>query len=408
MENTDSRMRLLHQGGAKKTILLVLLTTLLLLESSGLRPRLFEELNTERRIELPIERPVAIIPLSENVTTTPDQMKLARIKNGNQDRDILLVHVGKTGGNTIRKHLSVLRCYKQFQYMGYKSLRGVGDAKCVKNSTSLARQTRTLIHIWSDFPDAVGNATSYLVTLRNPIERAISSYRYAHIANCQPEKDVDNYGCHLLNYNRTVPGTTAYKLFVKCFPSPGIEDFAQAALPPYDTPNEHFIDTFLGEDEQCECRQHARMTAQGNPSHWAILHLQYNYKYYAEKTYYKYPEKEVFAVRTENQYDDLVALDKLLGGNGTFIEKPDLHDTHGSEGYQPSPVSTEAYQKLCCVLEDEIAIYLDTFQRALNLGLAEYEETEAMLKQKCGLSPGQTWTNWRAACRAKLEASEKC
>lgn len=316
------------------------------------------------------------------------------------------------GGVSIRRNVAQKKCYDSLAKYGYATIHQ--REGCLnwsfKKYQSLARQTRTAIHIWQQFPDAVGNVTSFLVTLRNPIDRVISSYRYAHPGNCRPEDGASNYWCHMKKHHKLEPGNEIYELFVQCFPNAGIEDIAQATLPPYDDtiPNPHFSNQTLTRLEQCNCRQLARNTLRGgNSDYWAVLHLQYNYKYYADISYYKYPEKEVFAIRTEHQYEDMVALDKLLGGNGTF-PKSNYHDSHGSEKYAPSPISETAYKKLCCVLEDEIAIYLDTFQKALNLNLAQYEEAESLLKQKCGLSPGQTWSNWRAQCRAQLTQPLKC
>jgi hypothetical protein len=56
--------------------------------------------------------------------------------------------------------------------------------------------------------------------------------------------------------------------------------------------------------------------------------------YYTALTLWKYPDKEVFGIRTEHELDDMVAVDKLVGGSGEFINRG--KQSHVSEHYLPS------------------------------------------------------------------------
>lgn len=116
-----------------------------------------------------------------------------------------------------------------------------------------------------------------------------------------------------------------------------------------------------------------------------------------------FPDKEVFGVRTENELEDIKALDRLLGGNGNLRENTEV--SHGSETYIPSPLSASAYQKLCCVLELEIEIYEDLLMRVINLDDKAKKEAMDKVKEKCGVTT--PWPQWRHSCRRSLKKDLK-
>lgn len=197
------------------------------------------------------------------------------------------------------------------------------------------------------------------------------------------------------------PRFMEYVFYRDCFPEAGVEDFAQSVLPTW-KPNAAFAK--FRERKTRECRRMARRVAQGHPHAHVSNHMQFNYQYYAEKTVFKYPEKEVFGVRTEHENDDMKALDLLIGGSAKFdsIEKY----SHGSEIYMPSPISIEAYHKLCCVLSDEIEVYLHILNRASNLDQAAKQQSEDSLREKCGVQT--SWSTWKDdICQPRLHEAEE-
>jgi hypothetical protein len=74
----------------------------------------------------------------------------------------------------------------------------------------------------------------------------------------------------------------------------------------------------------------------------AMPHMQFNYWYYGEETFLKYPNKEVIVA--EYEWEDSLHLDRWLGGKG--IRKDGRYEvTHGSTDYVPSPLSQQSYQR---------------------------------------------------------------
>jgi hypothetical protein len=179
-----------------------------------------------------------------------------------------------------------------------------------------------------------------------------------------------------------------------------MEDFAQALLRPW---NRGGFDPSMSIEQRRHCRYLAREMVQGYGTKGSAPHMHYNYAYYAQLSVWKYPSKEVFGVRTEHEMEDIRALDELLGGNGNLRENTEV--SHGSESYAPSPLTTEAYQKLCCVLEMELAIYQDLLERVINLDEATKLEEMNNLRNKCGITT--PWTQWRLECQKKLRTDLK-
>jgi hypothetical protein len=193
-------------------------------------------------------------------------------------------------------------------------------------------------------------------------------------------------------------------------PQPGIEAFAQSVMSPWKQDPVHPSETGksaisgLAESQQWDCRRRARGMADGSDMKSGMQHAKYNYEFYVNKTISVYPDREVLVVRTEHEWDDVVDLaNNFLGGNTDFSVTESV--SHGSEKYQPSPITTEGYQKLCCVLEREIEVYIDLLERAANLSPEAKEESIESLKEKCGVK--KDWTVWRKHCQQRLQADEK-
>jgi hypothetical protein len=176
-----------------------------------------------------------------------------------------------------------------------------------------------------------------------------------------------------------------------------MEDFAQSLMRPW---NPDQLPRNLSKEERRHCRYLAREFVQGYGTYGSGPHMLYNFAYYAQRTVWKYPEKEVFGVRTEKESEDIKSLDALLGGNGNLRENTDV--SHGSETYVASPLSSEAYQKLCCVLELEIEVYEDLLMRVINLDAQAKNDAMDSIKEKCGITT--SWTQWRYLCRKDLLA----
>jgi hypothetical protein len=198
-----------------------------------------------------------------------------------------------------------------------------------------------------------------------------------------------------------------------------LEDFAQATMSPW----ERTVD-----QQQWQCRKIARDAVQGKGRLGSLVtltapHMYYNHKYYARYSIWKYPNREIFGIRTDHEWQDMVNLDKMLGGTGNFSNHGKA-ESHGSEKYKPAPISQEAYRKLCCVLETEIHIFLNILKRVVNLTQEQKQETIDSLYDKCGISNnkvdennnddlrptllnGTSFALWRQQCQNRLEADRK-
>jgi Sulfotransferase family len=105
----------------------------------------------------------------------------------NPNRTIALIHVGKAGGVSLRR-MTIIYCKLFFiQKLNYtrekvarKTQRCIDD-KFPDPKAVLAHQTKNYFHIESYDDTELATSTSFLVTLRNPVDRIISTYRYAQL-----------------------------------------------------------------------------------------------------------------------------------------------------------------------------------------------------------------------------------
>lgn len=323
-----------------------------------------------------------------------------------KDRIISLIHIGKAGGVSLRR-LTVIHCKLFFRHKRWDGTRQENIQKCIEKhfpdpQAVLSHQTQYYFHIEEYNTTQLEQSTSFLMTLRNPVDRIISTYRYSHPGNCNGGNRDEVWkprGCQAA-VHRNKTGLIQNEIFYKCFPSPAMEDFAQSLLKPWKRNQNKDWGDSLSMDERRNCRYLAREMVQGYGTYGSGPHMLYNYAYYAHHSVWQYPDKEVFGIRTEHEWEDTVELDRLLGGNGNLKENREV--SHGSESLLSSPLSTEAYQKICCALETEIEVYQDILQRVVNLNARAKRESMETIKTKCGVVT--TWTEWRVECRRQLRS----
>ena len=113
----------------------------------------------------------------------------------------------------------------------------------------------------------------------------------------------------------------------------------------------------LPNNEIRECHRIARGLLAGKSMDNIIPHMEFTYRHYVSNTILKFPEKEVFGIRTDHQFEDMEIVDKWFGGKANLWNRNNPF-SHGSEHFAPSPLSAEATKKLCCTLWNEIEVYL--------------------------------------------------
>ena len=345
---------------------------------------------------------------STSKTSTQQPQKMAQGKN----RSIVLIHVGKAGGSSIRETLlpdclsnNTLPNQTQEEIKHWKKCIAAINAG---QALSLYTNKR-VFHMWDKNETEMEQATTFVMTLRNPVDRMVSTYRYHHPNNCinasdHPGENIPpSGGCQMVRLGRMKPGQTGFQLFSQCFPSAAMEDFAQSVMIPWTGTSDAFQN--LPETQQFKCRDLARQMVQGKPKSKAVPHMFYNYEYYATSGIWKYPEKEFFGIRTEHEWEDWVAVDQWIGGSGSYEKTYGLKFSHGSQYFEPSPLSTEAYRKLCCVLGQEIDVYLKMFDLAVNLDEAAKQQSEQQIRDQCGVTAAVSWEDWRAECQERIAES---
>jgi hypothetical protein len=308
------------------------------------------------------------------------------------NRTIALVHIGKAGGLTLRAMTS-LKCRLPRNQVTDDSIR-----QCIiktfgttnPRENPLALQTIFYAHMNSMPPSEMTAATSWLLALRNPVDRVISAYQYSHPAACQDEELLPNSTKGCTNFFLLQPTTKnkrrqdlrnelqLTKLFVTCFPQLDMTTLVQSALSSKD-------------DKHNDCAGLARDFIVGKGYLFPAPHLSYNYRHYQSGVLDVNSEsgKEWFGIRTEHLAEDFDNLNRQLGWKMTGDSnkrQSSIKLTHGSEKFRfPSKLSIECYQNLCCLLQDELFIYRDMVRRIMNLNDTEKFQTIYSLTQKCGM-----------------------
>ena len=338
------------------------------------------------------------------------------------ERRIALIHVGKSGGLTVRRTTG-LHC----RLGSYLRKTEEERQQCVDDrfdeTRVLARQVYYYFHMLLRRPADLKQATSFLFVFRNPVDRLISSFRYSHPVNCK-EKTLlrgqpEPWGCQNLKKMHLLD-SPEYRIYNTCFPSGEVELFAQSTMSPFPGDNaysEGTTDSNLADavvevaevetadsalKRAASCRTLANNLARGLGPKAPGPHMYYNYEYYVNHTIFSYPEKEVLGIRTEYEWEDIKALDLAIGGTGNF-KREGKAISHGSEHYEPAPISEQAYHKLCCILHDEIVLYFDILKRAVNLNETAKDSAIETVFRKCGIYEKESLKAWQQACHDHLE-----
>lgn len=328
--------------------------------------------------------------LSKGLTTSTTSLAIAPTYlpnwQSNFTRSILFVHVGKAGGETIKSILAV-GC----QSKRNKKYRNSCLGKLPNSSLSDAVTRYT--HCFMIGRRAAPDSTSYLYNLRHPVDRTVSWYYYVSPKNCYNETR-GSPSCKTANFISNNPKEWEGLFFDRCFRT--VEELAQTLVVPLGKPPP-------AHSPRYNCPRMVRQTLQGHDDptqHEVTAHMVANFRYYTNVTIARFPKKEVLVVRTDHMWEDLVHLDQLLGGDGTFGELHGSSVTHGShKNKHRKAVSDEGFKLLCCGLQDEMKIHNYLLSRAVNLDEASKEESMRNTLTRCGVS---SWVELRRDCGSLL------
>jgi Sulfotransferase family len=308
----------------------------------------------------------------------------------NRTRSIAFVHVGKAGGNTVRSALPRLEC-RRLQGGWQEQMRCFRDT--YRPESPLARQVNAELHMemGPKDKDLTNNYDTFLFALRNPVTRAISAYQYLHYNNKKSPWAQKRHPLKDAFYN-------------ECFPR--LQDLLEA-LEETDmwTANSSSTrglkDTPTPRHDSLQrpryCQRIARIVLKGaHPKVKHInVHLLDNYQFYYQRTIERNPTKDVLAIRTEHLWDDLKELDVAMGGPGEFENEGEVVNRNRKNQRNMYTISTPTFQdderqqsqlrNLCCILVDEMKIYQEILNRAVNFDYHRKFQTMQDVWASCGI-----------------------
>jgi hypothetical protein len=268
------------------------------------------------------------------------------------------------------------------------------------NETLLSQHTIGIFHSKALNPsNAPQKATTFLWSLRNPIDRIKSWFYYSHPDNCGLVDWLSN-ACRL----QKATSGGAFDFYRLCFAT--VEEFAQALNSKSKSDKGEHVPVVVNNTNTTTttgrtCQEIARSGVAGqfwdgkkkrymdfHANQLRTLpspdesHLFFNHMYYAESTIDAFPDKEVMVVRTEHLWEDLQGIESILGGGN--INKRDYKDqTHGSEQAIKGSLSKDGARALCCSLPDEIRIFIKVLHLASNLDDSKKKQAMDHLYDRC-------------------------
>jgi hypothetical protein len=279
---------------------------------------------------------------------------------------LYFIHVGKAGGTTIHKSMELELTVPEVICLANESVTNAGSnqpSKCRRRkfaigTSALEKSIVGFFHMMGVLLSPMqrawlmNNTNVFLFTVREPIDRLISTYNY-HRGTGASNKIPTKLQFYDLFYN-------------KCFPG-GLEDMI----------------TMLRNNTKPNCTPLGMNTLTGRALQGG-WHFMYNYIHYKNYTMDQSPDHAVAVIRTEHLWDDVVHLDKLLGGTGDFGNHTGTKSTHGSEKYQYNNELSESNTVfLCCLLHKDLESYQAIILRALNLEYDEKQEALSHLLNRC-------------------------
>lgn len=111
-----------------------------------------------------------------NLTTSSDQYPKVHVPDAN--RTIAFLHIGKTGGSTISMNLRN-GCYETYM----KPCAHRQKDGWTLNETVASHRIQSYFHMGGIPPDRIGNYTTIITAVRNPISRFLSAFAYGHPLN---------------------------------------------------------------------------------------------------------------------------------------------------------------------------------------------------------------------------------
>ncbi|CAJ1892593.1 unnamed protein product [Cylindrotheca closterium] len=310
------------------------------------------------------------------------------------NRTMIFVHIGKTGGETIKWRLQVI-C----DLRGSKRKKARCKDQFSLGESLLSRRVIGYTHCGSRRPrKSMELATSFLFSIRDPIDRLVSWFQYMHPLNCWPERP--SGACNL---KRDTTTTWGVDFFQTCFPT--MDRLLDVLQQQHSSSSSMLLSSLTGstDKEAADCATMVIRALEGNGPRVQSNHLYFNYFYNYNRTILEYPERDVWVVRQESLWPDLKQIETLLGGDGSRkFEHEGPIITHASEKFlykvQAAKLNAAHLPAVCCVMRDEILVYAYLLHHAVNLEPTQKQTSMKNLLVKCGTDSLHTLSNtcgWR-------------
>lgn len=338
-----------------------------------------------------------------------------------KNRTIHFLHVGKTGGTTMRNQVLRLNCVlkpENQRQQACKNFKGVPEA-------ALSHCTKGITHFSQLFGTPLARSTDLLFVVRDPIARFFSWFPHLSPHSCLPN-DYNRFrqSCDGLKTAIKEPDSFGRKFFFQCFPT--VVQMVQALNPVMNGPlqlqlrtdrdrisyqirnPDKFNVAYTAPENntalQDQCNQYL-LQGFGTPGlkygHWTA-----GYRHYAKRGgLHNNNNKPVLVLRTEYLWEDVLALNTALGGSDSELETVrGGQETHGSELYssqKKSPtelVGAGNLQYLCCALLPDMLAYRDIV-KAVNLSPTQKQQTYQITLSQCQVD---SWEDLETKCTDHL------
>ncbi|GAX13261.1 hypothetical protein FisN_17Hu198 [Fistulifera solaris] len=297
----------------------------------------------------------------------------------NETRNVILVEPDMMATETIFKFSFHAGCFT----MRNREMRN----NCNRNApyTKLDSILKNVNVLYHPRFGATRDATTLFFNLRHPVDRLVTWYNYAHPDNCINQ----SLGCLTKRKIEKDPEGWEFHFFRRCFPvfDNLIETFQNDFTEEY-TGNYNSTCTYLAE----------KLVSGERDENEIAIHMAANLRHYHTNTIALYPYKETWVVRTEHVYDDLNALELLLGGESDQYGGNEFFASltkHVDEFLVKQVVPQHTAKLLCCVLIDDLIVYSDVLNRAGNMDEISKHDEWSDVMQRCGVD---AWTKLKQDC----------
>lgn len=270
------------------------------------------------------------------------------------------VHMGKTGGSAI----SVLLRNGCHSWMAH-------PCRNVTNETITSELIESYYHV----PDFAFLRQSqhdfYLITLRDPFDRAVSAFVFEHILNRIVRDDLSTLTPSkqkvLENAYNCFPTLEKFVYYLKGNSSAFYYPYKKNAVMP--TP----------------CRDFARAAFHGHVR--PFNHMYFSFQ--RIKTFLPAPEEQTILVtRQENLWDDWKSINKWLGHDREVVlpaqvDHAEIRNTTHLQLPVTRKLSPEGTQSLCAALQGEYDAYVWFLKRAKNLNTNDVLKSVGRARKRC-------------------------